>query len=74
MPGAKAGEKKVRPKKMLGDETSASQSTDVSMSDVIPESEATLSDPDQLQQDLPDDGQETQLVETQLAEEMQGID
>lgn len=69
MPGVKAGEKKVRPKKMPGDEISASQSTDVSMSDVIPESEATLSDPDP-----PDDGQETQLVETQLAEEMQGID
>ncbi|KAK0505002.1 hypothetical protein EDD18DRAFT_1127226 [Armillaria luteobubalina] len=73
MPGVKAGEKKIRPRKKAGDEIS-SQSTDVAMSDAIPESEVTLVEPDQLQQDLPDDGQETQLVETQLAEEMQGID
>ncbi|KAK0213060.1 hypothetical protein DFS33DRAFT_93789 [Desarmillaria ectypa] len=71
MSGVKAGEKKARPKKKSGDEISASQATDVSMSDAVPESEATLVDPDQVQ-NLPDGGQETQ-VETQLAEGMQGI-
>ncbi|KAK0455435.1 uncharacterized protein EV420DRAFT_1553616 [Desarmillaria tabescens] len=72
MPGVKTGEKKARPRKKSGDEIPTSQATDVSMSDAIPESEATLVDPDQVQ-DLPDDGQETQ-VETQLVEEMQSID